>query len=51
LYGFIGIRLVDYARHARPISPSWDTLAMPCAQFRAAAAPLDRFIRVAQHVG
>jgi hypothetical protein len=49
LYGFVGIRLADYARHARPISPRWDTVAMPCAQFRASAAPLDQFIHETQH--
>ena len=49
LYGFVGIPLADYARHARPISPRWDTLAMPCAQFRASAAPLDQFLHETQH--
>lgn len=40
-YGFLGIHLQDYARHARPISPSWDTLAMPTAKFRELAQPID----------
>jgi len=44
LYGFIGIRLREYALHARPISPSWDTVAMPAVEFRQLAAPLDSFL-------
>lgn len=43
LYGFVGIRLREYAVHARPISPRWDTLAMPTAHFRRLAAPLEHF--------
>ncbi|MCE9544615.1 MAG: HYExAFE family protein [Planctomycetia bacterium] len=42
-YGFVGIRLCDYARHARPLSEAWGTVAMPTAQFRRLAAPLERF--------
>jgi hypothetical protein len=44
LYGFIGIRLREYVRHARPISPRWDTLAMPTGRFRELAAPLPHFL-------
>jgi hypothetical protein len=44
LYGFIGIRLEDYTRHARPISPRWDTLAMPTGRFRQLAAPVEQFL-------
>ena len=36
-YGFIAIRLSDYVPHARPLSESWDTVAMPVALFRSAA--------------
>ena len=43
LYGFVGIRLCEYARHARPVSPRWDTLAMPLGSFRQMAAPLHQF--------
>jgi hypothetical protein len=43
LYAFVGIRLSEYARHARQISPRWDTLAMPTAQFRQLAVPLESF--------
>lgn len=41
LYGFVGVRLSDYAYHARPISPRWDTLAIPTQRFRELAAPVD----------
>ena len=43
LYGFVAIRLTHYVRAARPISPAWDTLAMPTADFRRHAAPVDSF--------
>jgi hypothetical protein len=44
LYGFVGISLGKYALHARPISPKWDTLAMPSAEFRRLAAPVEEFL-------
>ncbi len=44
LYGFLGIRLSDYAGHARPISPSWDTVAMPTAEFRRLARPVGEYL-------
>lgn len=44
LYGFVAIRLHDYAPHARPISQSWDTVAMRTAVFRAAARNVDEFL-------
>jgi hypothetical protein len=40
LYGFIAVPLSDYAAHARPISPRWDTWAMPAGDFRRLARPL-----------
>jgi hypothetical protein len=43
LYGFVGIGLAEYARHARTISPRWDTLAMPAGRFRESAAPVEQF--------
>ncbi len=43
LYAFVGIRLSDYAPHARPISESWDTVAMPTALFRATARGVEEF--------
>jgi hypothetical protein len=44
LYGFIAVRLTDYAGHARPISAKWDTLAMPADAFRRFARPLDELL-------
>jgi len=44
LYGFVGIRLEYYAVHARQISPSWDTVAMPVEQFRRLAQPVDALL-------
>ncbi len=44
LYGFIGIRLCDYAAYAHPISPSWDTVAMSTVDFRRLARPMDELL-------
>jgi hypothetical protein len=44
LYAFVGIRLQEYAMHARPISPRWDTLAIPTGHFRRLAEPLESFL-------
>ncbi len=44
LYGFVAVSLRDYAAHARPISPKWDTWAMPAAEFRRFAKPLDELL-------
>lgn len=44
LYGFVGIRLREYAMHARPISARWDTLAIPTHHFRQLAAGIDEFL-------
>ncbi len=41
LYAFVAIRLDHYACWARPISPKWDTVAMPTARFRDLAEPID----------
>ena len=49
-YGFVGVELRDYSAHARPISPSWDTLAMPTADFRRLARPLDELVGMAPGV-
>jgi hypothetical protein len=43
-YGFVGVRLADYVPHARPLSDSWDTVAMPTGLFRRAARPLDSML-------
>lgn len=45
LYGFVGVRLADYAAGCHPISPSWDTVAMPTAEFRRLARPVEEFFR------
>jgi hypothetical protein len=39
-YGFVAIRLADFVPHARPLSDSWDTVAMPVGQFRQSARSL-----------
>jgi len=44
LYGFVAVRLSDYVAHARPISPRWDTVAMPTAEFRRLARPADELL-------
>ena len=44
LYGFVAIRLDDYAACAHPISASWDTLAMGAADFRRLARPLEELL-------
>jgi hypothetical protein len=40
LYGFVAVPLSDYAAHAHPISPRWDTWAMSAGDFRRLARPL-----------
>ncbi len=50
LYGFVAIPLADYAPFARPISPRWDTVAMPAARFRSLARPVEHYLIAApQH--
>ena len=44
-YGFLGVRLADYVPHARPLSDSWDTVAMPTGLFRRAARPMDDWLQ------
>jgi hypothetical protein len=46
LYGFVAIPLSSYAGYAHPISPRWDTLAMPTADFRRLARPLEELLGV-----
>jgi hypothetical protein len=43
-YGFLGVRLADYVPHARPLSESWDTVAMPTSLFRRAARPMEDWL-------
>jgi len=44
LYAFVAIRLSSYLAGARPISPSWDTVAMSTADFRRLARPVEDFL-------
>jgi hypothetical protein len=41
LYGFVAVGLSDYAARCHPISPRWDTVAMPTAEFRSLARPAE----------
>jgi hypothetical protein len=45
-YGFVAVTLFDYVEHAHQISPRWDTLAMPTAEFRRHARPLEELLGV-----
>jgi hypothetical protein len=45
LYGFVGVLLADYAAYCRQISPRWDTVAMPTADFRRLARPVEELFR------
>ncbi|MCE9606619.1 MAG: HYExAFE family protein [Planctomycetia bacterium] len=40
-YAFLGVRLEHYSAYAKLISPKWETLAMPTAEFRRWAQPMD----------
>ncbi len=44
LYGFVAVRLSDYAARAHLISPRWDTVAMPTEEFRRLARPVEEFL-------
>ena len=44
LYGFVAMRLRDYAACAKVISPKWQTVAVPTARFRDLAEPVGRFL-------
>ncbi|MHB8899704.1 MAG: HYExAFE family protein [Thermoguttaceae bacterium] len=44
LYAFLAVRLDDYAVWSRPISASWDTVAMPTAVFRRLALPAEELL-------
>ena len=48
LYAFVGIRVRDYAMHARRISARWDTLAVSATQFRQLAAAAEDFFHPQQ---
>ncbi len=44
-YGFVAIRLADFVPHARPLSESWDTVAMPVNEFRRAARSIQAMLQ------
>ena len=44
LYAFLGVELAEYAARSHPISPSWDTVAMPTEEFRRLARPMDELL-------
>lgn len=44
LYGMMAVRLSDYVANARPVSPRWNTWAMPAATFRHCAQPLSKLL-------
>ncbi len=46
IYAFVAVRLEDYAAWAHQISPRWDTVAMPTAEFRRLAQPLDEVLGI-----
>jgi len=43
-YGFLAVRLEQYACFARTISPRWDTVAVSARRFRELAEPFDRLL-------
>jgi hypothetical protein len=43
-YGFLAVQLADYVPHARPLSDSWDTVAMPAGLFRRKARSMDELL-------
>jgi len=51
LYGFVAVPLEAYAAYARPISPRWDTFAMPAADFRRLAKPLAALLGIQESRG
>jgi len=44
LYGFVAVRLDDYAANCHQISPRWDTVALSTVDFRRLARPLEEFL-------
>jgi hypothetical protein len=44
-YGFVAVRIADYRRAAKPLSPRWGTVAAPVAEFRRIAKPLADLVR------
>ncbi|MGL4512928.1 MAG: HYExAFE family protein [Lacipirellulaceae bacterium] len=44
-YAFVAVRLGDYRRVVRPLSPKWGTVSAPVAEFRRIARPLLEVVR------
>jgi hypothetical protein len=44
VYGFLAVPLADYVPHARTLSESWDTVALPTAVFRRMARPWSQIV-------
>lgn len=44
LYGFLAVRLAEYEAASRLISPAWDTVAVPTAEFRRLVRRVDAFL-------
>jgi hypothetical protein len=49
LYGFIAVTLANYAAHAHPISPRWDTWALRARDFRRFARPVTELLQLPNH--
>jgi hypothetical protein len=47
-YALLAVRAADYIRFARPLSARWQTVSMPAAAFRQAAAPFDDLLPAAE---
>jgi hypothetical protein len=44
LYAFVAVGLDDYTAWSREISPRWETVAMPTAEFRRLARPVEELL-------
>jgi hypothetical protein len=51
LYGFVGLELCEYSSRSHTISPRWDTVAMPAAEFRGLARGVDEFLFSCDGIG
>ena len=51
LYGFVGLELSEYSCRSHAISASWDTVAMPVAEFRCLARGVDEFLFSCDGIG
>lgn len=43
-YAFVGVHIDDYCKAARPLSPKWQTVSVPIAEFRAMARSAKDFL-------